>query len=73
MNYVFLDNKVDDNGDVIIIGFNATSNYQIVVLKAIAPFALPGSWIDFEEEDGAIRHDVIIDGKYVWGEPEHPE
>lgn len=73
MDYVFLDNKVDDNGDVIIIGFDATSNYEIVVLKSIAPLALPGSWIDFEEEDGAIRHDVIIDGKYVLGDPEYPE
>lgn len=73
MNKSFLNHKVEDNGDITITGHDATLTYATSILEFAAPYVKEGSFVEWEEEDGAIRLDEVINGKYDYGDPYEPD
>ena len=69
LDQVHLDYSVDDNKNVAIIGHDNVLTYGTSILEIAAGYVKNGSFVQWEEEDGAIRYDEVINGKYVWGDP----
>lgn len=69
LDQVHLDYRVDDNKNVAIIGHDNVLTYGTSILEIAAGYVKNGSFVQWEEEDGTIRYDEVINGKYIWGDP----
>ena len=71
LDEVHFNYTIDHNENILLTGFDHTVGFETVVLESIAPCVSDGSWMNWEEEDGAIRRDEIVDGAYIFGDPEY--
>ncbi len=54
-----------DDGDLVLGYYNSKSGQEALFLAAIAPYAVPGSFVIWEGEEGEIWRDIVVDGKIV--------